>query len=381
MPPLTPKARSRWCKVEVAAICLVLSLPLASGCKARGADQAVIRDSAGLMKALAAAGPDTTIRLGGGLYGPLVLPKGATRLTITSADARDRAIFSSIVARRADGLRISTVDVVSTSHDPERPYLVEVEGGKGIGFDRLSVRGAAGGERFREYALWLRNASHVEVTRSSFSGTRYGIGLLNSSHISLTANEFSGLQTDGIRGGGVDDLAITGNVLTGFTPKPGEHPDGIQLWSTNQTSPAKGITIRDNLIARGLGRMTQGIFVRDTNGKLPFEDVVIEGNLIVGSMFNGIAVLGLDGGRIANNKVVAFADQRAWIRVDGAQNTTITGNIAPQFLANGKAAAATGNTIAKGASSHPGAEVRDWLAKRPWLRESAGPHLMKLASE
>ncbi|WP_225206457.1 right-handed parallel beta-helix repeat-containing protein [Novosphingobium huizhouense] len=343
-----------------------------------------MRDADDLQRAIRKAQPGTTIRLGGGLYGALDLGKRnpvAGPVSIVSASANDPAVFSSIKARGIDGLTLSQIQVVAPAHDPKRPYLVDIEGGSDIVLDRIGVRGAGGEDRLREYALWLRNVARVEVRDSAFSGTRYGIGILDGKQVAITNNELSGIQTDGIRGGGIDDLTISGNVLTGFSPKPGEHPDGIQLWSTNQTVPAKRITIRDNLIARGEGGMTQGIFVRDTNNALPFEDLVIEGNLIVGSMYNGIAVLGLNRGRIANNRVVPYGDQKAWIRVDKAADVEIRGNAAPQFLADGKAATLRDNVAGTRPVASAGGEVRAWLAKRAWLKERAGPHLARLVAE
>lgn len=366
------------------AVGIIGSLLIVSGCGAQSPKESLVRDAAALKQAIASARPGDTIRLAGGTYGPLDLGQrwnGPAELSIRSANPADPAIFSSVTARGITGLSLSHVMVIATEHDPKRPYLIHVEGGSGIRLDHVDVKGAGGEERFREYALWLRRVTDVEVRNSTFSGTRYGIGLLNGRKIMLTDNELSGIQTDGIRGGGVDDLTISRNVLTDFLPKAGEHPDGIQLWSTNQSSPARRITISDNLIARGAGHMTQGIFVRDTLGRLPFEDVEITGNLVIGSMYNGIAVLGLSRGRIENNRVVPYGDQKAWIRIDKASGVTLSGNEAPQFLSDGKAANPRGNKSGVRPTMRAGEEVRAWLSKRPSIKERPGRRLTGLAAQ
>lgn len=339
-----------------------------------------VQDPAGLQRALASARPGQAISLAGGLYGALELGPANLRgpVIIQSANPADPAIFTSVVVRGAKGVTLRDIQVVAPGHDPARPYLVNITNSSGVDIDGLHVRGAGGTVRLREYALWLRNIEGAQVRDSRFGGTRYGLGLLNNRKVAITGNEFSDLQTDGIRGGGVDDLLIKGNVLTGFSPKPGEHPDGIQLWSTNQKVAARRITISDNLVARGRGSMTQGIFVRDTMGQLPFEDLVIEGNLMIGTMYNGIAVLGVRRGRIANNRVLALPDQKSWIRIDNALNVDVSGNQAPQFLADSKAFVPPGNTVTPASGAGEPDAIRAWLAARPWLRSAAGPELTRL---
>ena len=76
--------------------------------------------------------------------------------------------------------------------------------------------------------------------------------------------------------------------MADFHPIPVDHPDGIQLWSTDQKTSASNITIRYNLVVRGKGEATQGIFVRDVVGGLPFKSVQVYGNLVIGARFNGI---------------------------------------------------------------------------------------------
>src|SRR3546814_8411255 len=87
----------------------------------------------------------------------------------------------------------------------------------------------------------------------------------------LSGNSFHTMRSDGVRGGGTNDVVISNNYFTDFHPVGADHPDAIQLWTTNTTESARNISITGNVFERGDGDIIQGIFLRDqSGGKLPY---------------------------------------------------------------------------------------------------------------
>lgn len=343
----------------------------------------VVSSTAELDKAIGRIRGSNVIKLAPGRYTQLSIPASerAGELVIESLNVHNQAIIGSITVSKTSNVSLRNLKVQRQPATAQGDYLVHVTDSKDVNLEGLTVVGVGGDTRGREYGVWLRRSERVKLIGSILSDTRYGVGILDSSSVSIERNEFHGIQTDGIRGGGVSDLLVAENVLGDFLPKPGEHPDGIQLWSTNQTKPGRRITIRDNLVARNRGGIIQGIFVRDTQRKLPFEDVKISGNLIIGGMYNGIALTGVTRGAVTNNWVIAYPDMKSWISLTGANNVDFSGNRAMLFLLRESPAVDdTSNSQIPRAEAGDLSAVQHWLSNRPELAKQAGPYLRQLAS-
>lgn len=301
-------------------------------------DRSITVDTAEAFAAAAnkARGP-VTILLKPGYYAKIELIRkpnvpGAT-VQIASADPRNRAVIGELAVAYAPGTVVENVDFERRLGQQGRRYLA---------FFRDSPRSVIRHARFRgvldgtpqphEYALMLRECADCRVESSRFNGLRYGVGFFNADRLAILKNEIRDMQTDGIRGEGADDLVIAGNVIGDFHPAKGDHADGIQLWTNNQQKVNRRIVIRGNLVARGNGDFIQGIFVRDTKSQLPFEEVEIAGNLIVGGSYNGIALISARNITIRDNIVVGYPDQQSWIRLTGGHTARMTGNRATRFL-------------------------------------------------
>jgi hypothetical protein len=343
----------------------------------------VVNTPAELARAIAASVPGAIIRLAGGGYGQLKLARGAGNgVTLVSADTAHPARFDAVDLNGVNKITIRDVDVARTRESPvPLPYIVSLVNVSGIRLLNLRIIGTGGEERGRQYGVWIRGSDNVSLTGSVITGTRYGIGTLANDHVEIIRNEIRDLQTDGIRGGGTDDLLIAENVLGHFTPKEKEHPDAIQLWSTRETEPARRIVIRDNLIVRDGGGIIQGIFVRDTFRKLPFEDLTVSSNLVIGSMYNGIAVSGMTRGTIHDNEVVAYPDMKSWISLNGATDVSFSDNRAMLFILKEN----RGLTDRRNRTTSPRKlgdlqRVAAWLDAHPSLISQGGPYLKQLAN-
>jgi hypothetical protein len=77
----------------------------------------------------------------------------------------------------------------------------------------------------------------------------------------------------------------------------------------------------------------QGIFIQDSGGKLPYQNVTVSGNVIVGGNWNGIMVDHAEGLTLSNNSVTPTSTetQTPWIKVMNSDSASVSGNTAKTF--------------------------------------------------
>ncbi|MET0270544.1 MAG: right-handed parallel beta-helix repeat-containing protein [Sphingomonas sp.] len=306
----------------------------------------LVKDSSGLASAIKAAASGDTILLAAGTYSNISI-KGvsiAGNVTIQSQDAGKPAVFTDLMVRDSKGLTFSGIEF---SVNPDNGiYGFQINNSTNINLTKLNVHGTMNNDPGDDTSpLLIRNSTGVTVTNSEFQQLWHGVSFLDSQNVTITGNKFHDIRTDGIRGGGTSQLTIANNYFSDFHPAAGDHPDAIQLWSTNAKGVAKDITIKDNTIVRGGGDAFQGIFIRDTDNTMPFENLKITGNTVIGGMFNGIAVAGAKGVLVENNRVVAVEGQQSWIRVTGATDTAIKNNFSSAYSYGVTEMAKTGNVV------------------------------------
>lgn len=331
-----------------------------------------------------ARGP-ITIALAPGRYEALRL-RGlsfAAGTTITSQSDEDRAVLAGLVLDDVAGLTVTNLDIRPGDAGPVRGsrYALLVLNSKAVRIEKVSIVGTEGPADRRYVAgVMLRQSQDVHLLRSYIAGFRHGIAMLEVSETVIELNELERLQTDAIRGGGVNRLRIAFNVMTDFSPAEKDHPDGIQLWSTNQPQPGRDIEIVGNLVARGKGGATQGIFIRDTHRQMPFEGIRIRGNLILGSRYNGITVAGAKDVLVEDNRVVAESDRKSWIRLTRIEGYASRGNEAMQFIykdVEGEEFAPQNRVIAPRDGAAPEL-IGAWLETQSGFGSDRGPVLARL---
>lgn len=311
-----------------------------------------------------------TIKLRPGDYGELKLaadlPPG--HISLVAEDAARRPRFSSVVVFKREGVTLDGLDVRRTAAQPVR-QLLAVLSSRAVTLKGVSVAGPATGDRGQEYAMMIRDSHGVVVEGCTITRVRYGIGLLDGRDVKVIRNEVHDVQTDGIRGGGTSDLLLAENVVGALRPKPGEHPDGIQLWTNQHTRAAERITIRDNVVVRAGGGIMQGIFVTGKTDQARMRQVVVRDNMVIGAMYNGILVAGADQVDLQNNTVVAYTDMKSRVSVAHAANVSLTNNRAAAFLYK-----SVTNKREAGSTAARAVPVGDVGALRTWLRtRRAGP--------
>jgi len=178
-------------------------------------------------------------------------------------------------------------------------------GSRNLAFDQVNIHRPAGGAEGT--GVFFRNSSNVSITNSDIHDVAVGIQHLNTDHVTIARNSIHDITGDGIHGAGTSFITIDGNRIFNLFTQPGDHPDAIQFFTYGQTAGATDITITNNDIRQGKGGPVQGIFLGNESN-LPYSRVRITGNLVMGGMWNGIAVgIGIDP-VVEDNYVQAHTD-------------------------------------------------------------------------
>lgn len=294
-----------------------------------------VTTTAGLQGALQLAQGGDTIQLASGIYDKVVIENVsfAQSVTITSLDLSFPAVLTSLNVLNSKGLAFESLEF---SVRAQSAYPFQVNSSSDVSFSRLDVHGSLDGNPHNDAsALLIRKSSDVSVTASEFHEVKDGLGHLDSNGVVIAGNYFHDIRNDGVSGGGTSNLTISGNFFTDFypfsdTPTP-DHPDAIQIWTTNTTTTTRNITVSDNIIVRGSGGLMQGIFITD-QVKIPYEDITVTDNFMVGTMWNGITVEGASNVFVQGNQVLGLIDQLSWIRMERTVNARLINNTATDYV-------------------------------------------------
>ena len=285
-----------------------------------------VSSTAALNTALKAAKAGDTILLSTGTY--TLNTSGltfASDVTIASANTGKPAVITSLAINDTMGLTLRDLELNASGSGVPNPF--KIYRSQDVHLERLNVHGSLDGNPQNDVnGLLIRESREVSVTQSEFRDLGYGISHLNSNSVTIARNEFHQLQFDGVRGGGSSNVTIDGNLFRDFHPARGDHPDAIQFWTTNTDVIARNIVITNNAVIRGDGAAVQGIFLRDEEGDRPYENVVISGNVVAGSTYNGILVSHARDVTINDNVVQGFSGRKSWIRLEEVDTATVEDN-------------------------------------------------------
>jgi len=323
-----------------------------------------------LLSAISSASSGDTISLASGSYAGVNISNVnfASNVTITSTDPSNPAVLTSLLVKNSSGLTFS--DLEFSELNPTKLFGFTVQGSSNIVLNNLDVHGIVGlGAAEASSPLLIRSSTNVTVTNSDFHDSEFGINILNDTGLTISNNYFHDIRTDGIRGGGNSNVLISQNTFTDFHPAVGDHADAIQFWTTATTTSASNITIDSNLFARGTGDPIQGIFMRDEVGNLPYHNVTITNNEILGGLYNGISILGVDSGSVTGNTVIGYSGQTSWITAWQSATLSFSDNTATTFLnASGTTSVVDTNSNALYSSTATLDEkqlVYEWLLAHP----------------
>lgn len=313
---------------------------------------------------LKAAKPGEVIAAGPGPYGVLRFPPMASGVTLTSADPARPAVLAAIYVNAQNGLTLSRLDVLGP---------VSVGNSKQVILDTLTIHGPS-----TKIAVLFRNDEQVTLTGAEIYETGIGVAIIDSQGVTVANNTIHDITADAIDCFGSGKVAITGNKISDITEVGDGHPDGIQFAPSSQKTPpfpTDDILVDGNDIRRGKGAAFQGIFGGGSLPDYPFTNVRVTNNLVMGDMYNGIALGGMIAPVISGNYVQAHAGvvdghgkaMAPWIMLRGSQGGTVVDNVAPWVSVVspvGPSATVKRNRTPKLAPDGAYAEADAWRAAR-----------------
>ncbi len=325
-----------------------------------------------LASALKGADAGDVIKLATGTYTGLSIGNLSygSGITITSADASKPAIITDFTLANMQGVTFSRVEMATLSH----PDLIAIDAGyfafkvyKGssdITFDHVNFHGSDDGNAANDVmGLQIRDSDNITVTNSEFHDLARALAVGQTDNIRIAGNNVHDLRSDGFDFAEVGHISITGNTFETFNPNPTDHPDAIQFWTSGTTTASHDILISGNVILKGDGDYTQGIFLRDQVGTLHYERVTIADNLIVGTGYSGIRVQGANGITISRNELVSFdGDNKTYMLIQDSDKVVSTGNKGAQIGYDNSTHVTEVGTVATTAiTDHGAAAEQNWL--------------------
>jgi len=303
-----------------------------------------VSTTAGLESALSAAHSGDSILLAPGTYSGLSISNvnvAGGSVTIASQNAANPAVLTGLQVNTSSGLNFSGLDVIGSGNVN---YYVNVNSSSNVNFSNVLFEGSSPTAVDDRGGLNLWHSSGISVTNSTFESLGGTVGnslnLTDDNSVSISGNAFFNIACDGMDVVGTSNISISNNSFTDFAYTAGSHPDAIQFWNAGTTGSAENITISDNVITRGAGETSQGIFIEDdSNGTQPYLGLTISGNTLVGMPYNAIAIGGASGDPDAStgtvvkgNTVQSYNDAVSWISVANSINPTVTNNASGQSI-------------------------------------------------
>lgn len=341
-------------------------------------DQQQVMSTEDLISALKSARGGETILLAPGTYSDLkfkLAPRFATPVTITSADPARPAVITDFTLSGVEGVHFRNLVLRALDHPDKIAndgsfVAFKIARAKDVIFDTVSVQGSLDGDPSNDVSgIQVRNSQNIRIVNSEFQQLERAVAVGQTEGVTVSNNRVHDIRSDGFNFAEVTHVELVGNVLWNFLPAQKDHPDAIQFWTSRTVTPSREIRITGNVVHRGIGAYTQGIFLRDQLGTLPYEQVTITENLIVGTGYNGLRITGAVDLTVADNELVTFA---------GDNNTFFLVKKADRFIARNNRATAIsidestnvvqqGNKVTKPVKDKGRAAMSKWAARHPDL--------------
>ncbi|WP_210402122.1 PKD domain-containing protein [Pseudotabrizicola formosa] len=282
-----------------------------------------------LIAALGTATGGEIILLNPGQYGDLSLvdkPKFdldfTAPVTIAAADPGNPPVVSGLKVHGATDVHFQNILFDYTYQDGQpgwyKPFLVsssESISFTGCTFDGDVARGlsAADDGYPTGFGLNVTGTNGITVNDCEVRGFYRGLVIGNGDDVHVTNNDIHSVRMDGMNFAAVQGVLIEGNHIHDFLRSldSDDHSDMIQFWTSGTTRPSTDIIIRDNILDIGDGHFTQSILMRNelvdkglAGEEMFYQNVTIEGNIIVNGHLHGITVGETAGLIITNNTVL-----------------------------------------------------------------------------
>ena len=305
--------------------------------------------------AVKAAKAGDTVVLAAGTYKQLWVDNkvSATAITFKSESTTNPAVINYLRALNSDGVVFQGLKVgreVVTGVDQDYTNMSLVQGSKNVSFADMKFFTTGANDRYLARGIMFRDSANVSVKNSDFSHMATGILTMTTTGVNIVNNKFQDLRVDGLEFTAVKNVLIDGNEFRDFRSSYDAHADAIQFWTNGTRQASTDVVISNNVILPGTGNGTQGIFIQDEIGGLPYERITIKNNLLLdkGEYWNGITVRGGKDITIEGNTSISPTSDRNvfWIRLDNVDGVKLTNNLADQLIqSNAKNMQLSGNVF------------------------------------
>jgi L-fucose mutarotase/ribose pyranase (RbsD/FucU family) len=337
---------------QIVAMC-VLGLGLVVATPACAGRIHSVISRAGLIDALARAESGDRIVLAAGNYGAIDIRDRVFSIDVTlqSANSTQPAIIETMTISNSAHLAFRSLEIGRALKVGEADYsrMVSIRATNNVKFDSINFRGSLDNNpRNDGYGLVFNGGRGLEISNSSFTEFNRAVQVGTASDITVKNTRFFGLRSDGLNFADVQRVVIDRNSFRDFTVGDGDHPDAIQFWTTGTTRSSTDIVITNNEIFQGRGAGTQGIFLTDQVGSLPYQNVRIENNLLyVFDGYNGIMVANGRGVQIIGNSILSEQsdNQKFWIRLEKTEGSIVRNNIADSIVNQNNAGMTLANNV------------------------------------
>lgn len=343
----------------------------------------MIENASQLAAAIKAAKGGDTLTLAPGNYGALDLRdlSFSPPITIVSADPRDPAVFGvsnwrGVVA----GIVLRDLSFRIADLAANHVTALTIYEGRDITIASCDFEGEARNDTYWGVALSVRQGKEITVKRNRARAFYKAFGFAKVDNLIVDYNDVETVGSDGFNLSEITNGRICANYVGGFKPAPADHPDGIQLQSNGATIPTSTLAVMDNCIDSRDG-IAQGVFCRNEAAEVAgatqtmrYRDILISGNLGVGTCWNGIMVNDADGIDIFDNQMLHVPGGTAptvttpvtasWIRSDRCTGV-VEGNSASSYnFGPGDATEHGQNTVVKSITQdRADALVAEWRTR------------------
>jgi hypothetical protein len=338
----------------------------------------VVSSTSGLIAALKTAAAGDTIQLAPGTYSGVSLKNlnFASAVTITSQDTGHQAVLTDLNVSGSHGLNLTNLEFAIPTTGTWSSFAFKIANSSDVHIVGADVHGILDGDATTDMGGFnISGSSYVSIEDSEFHELGAAITNGSNDHVTISGNSFHDIRIDGIENTGSSFVTIDNNYFTAFQHLNGDHSDAIQFWTTGRNASVTDINISNNLIVQGSGAVMQGVFIQDEEGNLPFHNVAITGNAIVGGNWNGINVSHADNVTITGNTVIPVQNvgNQPWIKLVNVDNATVTNNQASSFALAASALSQSNNVTLNPAKDGGASALDGWFGNHlSWLENQDG---------
>ncbi|QMW22213.1 right-handed parallel beta-helix repeat-containing protein [Sandaracinobacteroides saxicola] len=299
------------------------------------------------------------VQLSPGNYGEVRLTGVTARVTLRSANPAARATFDRLWISDSAAVTVSGIDIALRlgANEGVTTAGMLVRNSRDISLVDMGFSGSPDDNPNNDgLLLRLLNVTRALVLNCRFAEARAALFVERSRGVIVASSEVS-IAREGFNFSTVQSVLVDRNRFTAIRPNldAGDHADAIQFF-VGAGSGSSGVTISNNAMLLH-DTVSQGIFVRNESGLAAnaFRNFAILNNAYVGQVRNGVTVIGLEGGLIAGNTLLAAP---GWVlepalTARDSIDIVMERNIAPWHLfINTPGAAANSVTLAN--RSNPG---------------------------